>query len=320
MDLAQMVLRLAPVGRDAAREAAAGLDGEAGGVLLHALGGDAVRPWRVRLGAAWEAAGHARDPDDFVLPDYDLEDAEAIRDSWTGSATAAAASPAALLVGREAWWGWEGPTGIERWLTTVWPGNREGIFQLVVRRLWWDTGTRIYGIGDVLEVLLDPGEPVGEQACLALALALGASDAADRTLAADVAIATLTSRRLDGKALGAALAHVLHEHPRAVPARWEGSLGDVATAGALAAHYVQAALERVLAAAAHSDRRRLLGSVELLRRLAVEADAAITDPAAREWLDALPPRSKVGRAAREALAVTGDGAARSRAAADEAEA
>ena len=314
MDLAQMVLRLAPDGRD---PASAGLDGEAGAVLAHALGGSVRRPWRVRLGAAWDAAEQARDPAAYAVPDHDLAGGHAAFEESLYSSDgspADAASPATLLTGREAWWGWE-PGGIERWLTTVWPANKEGVFQIVARRLWINDGTREYGIGEVLEVLLDPSEPIGEQAALALALGLGTADAADRTLAADVTIAALTSRRLDGDALGARLARLLREQQLVVPARWEGSLGDVAATGPLAAYDAQAAIETVLAAATDDDRRRLLGVVELLRRLAVEADAAVADPRARAWLEALPPRSKGGKAAREALAVTGGGAARSRAAA-----
>ena len=78
---------------------------------------------------------------------------------------------------------------------------------------------------------------------------------------------------------------------------------------------MQAAVEAVLAVATPEDSRRLLGLVDLLRRLAVEADAAVADPAARAWLEGVSPRSKTGRAAQEALAVSGAGAGRSRAAA-----
>lgn len=97
------------------------------------------------------------------------------------------------------------------------------------------------------------------------------------------------------------------EHPptRAVPARWAAALADVSSAGPLHAHEVQIALETILGAAADEDRRRLLVLVDLLRRLAVEADTAVADAGARRWLATLPPRSKTGRAAREALAVGG---------------
>jgi hypothetical protein len=224
------------------------------------------------------------------------------------------ASPATLLELEASDWA-DAPNGIERWLTTVWPANREAVYRIVARRLWNDFGTRQYGIGDVLEVLLDPREPIGEQAGLAIALNLGATEVTDRALAVDVTIAALHSRRLDGEALGALFGRLLREQPDVVPARWEGSLSDVAAASPLAAHDVQVAIERVLAAASSDDRRRLLGVVELLRRIAVEADARVRDRGAREWLGAITGRSKIARAASEALAVTGDGAARSREAA-----
>ena len=67
-------------------------------------------------------------------------------------------------------------------------------------------------------MLLDPAEPIREQAALAVALGLGTADAADRTLAADVTIAALTTRRLDGAALGAQLARLLREHAARRPA------------------------------------------------------------------------------------------------------
>jgi hypothetical protein len=317
LDLAQMVLRLAPDGRDEARAAAEGVKGEPAAVLVLALGGKAKRPLLARHRHAWTAAGQARDPAAFRLPAHDLNEGAGHR-FWTLKADkVAAASPADLLTLENAWWGWE-EGGLEGWLATVWPANREPVYQLVVRRLWLNRGTREYGIGDVLELLLGPSEPVGEQAALAIALALGNSDVATRTLAADVTILALGTRRLDGPALGAQLARLLREHEHAVPSRWAASLDDVAAAGPLAAHDVQAAVEAVLAAATDDDRRRLLGLVDLLRRLAAEADAAVSDPAARAWLEALPPRSKGGRAAREMLEVTGRGAARSRAAAAEA--
>jgi len=67
---------------------------------------------------------------------------------------------------------------------------------------------------------------------------------------------------------------------------------------------------------------QLVGLVDLLRRVAQEANARVTDPAARTCLEAFSPRSKAGSQARAALAVTGTGAARSieaAAAAEEAE-
>jgi hypothetical protein len=164
-----------------------------------------------------------------------------------------------------------------------------------------------------------PKRATRARSLLALALSLGSAEAEIRAVAADVAIEVLRDRRLDGAALGDALAVLLREQEAAVPARWADSLEGVAGAGPLTAFDVQAALERVVAAAGGEDRRRLLGVVELLRRLATEADAAIADERARAWLSTLGKGSKIGRAGREALAVAGDGAARSRAAVAELE-
>jgi hypothetical protein len=320
MVLSQLVLRFAPDGREEARAAAAGIDGEAAAVLLRALGGPARPPRLSRLKVAWAAAEHARDPQRFELPRRRLDDYDARHASWfEGDSEIKRASPAELLVLEQSWWGWE-RGGIERWLTTVWPANRESVFDLVVRRLWINHGDREYGIEDVLEVLLDDAEPVGSQAALAVALALGSADITHRALAADITIAALKTRRLDGETLGTKFVLMLRRQQAAVPARWAASLADVAAAGPLAAHDVQVAIEKILAVATEDDRRRLLGLVDLIRRLAVDADAAITNPRAREWLSSLSRGSKIGRAGREALTVGGDGAARSRAAAAEARA
>jgi uncharacterized protein DUF6493 len=318
MDLAQLVLRLAPDGRDAARDAAGDLEGKAGAVLHYALGGERQRGLRGKLRPAWDAAEQARDPRRFELPERALDDTEAKAAGLFRQKIPKVdpASPADLVL-EESWWGWE-PGGLERWLTTVWPANHEGVFDLVARRLWSNLGTKEYGIGDVLEVLLDPAEEIRERGALLIALALGGTELTDRALAADVAIAALTTRRLDGATLGANLATLLREQKQAVPSRWAASLEDVAAAGPLAAHDVQVAIEEILAAAEGDDRRRLLGLVDLLRRLAVEADAAVTNPRAREWLASLSGSSKVGRAGSEALSVNGDGAERSRAAAAQA--
>ena len=321
MDLAQLVLRLAPYGRDEARVTAAGLGGKAAGVLRHALGEEGVKAPRGKLKVAWAAAEHARDPNRFEMPRRPLDAREARNISWYRKTIpkVARASPADLLLLEESWWGWEPGGGIERWLTTVWPANREAVFDVLVRRLWINTGNVEYGVADVLEVLLDPDEPIGERGSLLVTLALGSADITERAMATDVAIAALSTRRLDGIALGSNFVLMLREQETAVPSRWASTLADAASAGALAAHGVQIAIEEILGAADDNDRRRLLGLVDLLRRLAVEADAAVKNPRAREWLGSLSASSKIGRAGKEALSVSGDGAARSRAAAAEAE-
>jgi hypothetical protein len=64
----------------------------------------------------------------------------------------------------------------------------------------------------------------------------------------------------------------------------------LARPGALAAHHVQEAIEIVLGASEDEDRRRMLGLVELLRRLATEAGARARAAAPRFRRSAEPRR------------------------------
>jgi len=139
------------------------------------------------------------------------------------------------------------------------------------------------------------------------AFSFAAEDPLLRTLAVDVAIAVLADRRCDGDALGAALVRVLHDRRLSTAGRaryryepkgdikvtrWAEPLERIADAGPLQAHDVQTMLERVLAAAGDNDRRALAGSVDLLRRLAMDAEAAVTDDAARSWLARYSPTAR----------------------------
>ncbi len=272
MDLAQMVLRLRagrarPGGGRAARRRGGG------GARARARRERAAPAARDRLGAAWDAAEHARDPAAFAAARLRPGRRQpAFEEPLPRRQRTARARPARRRCSPagEAWWGWD--AGRHRALAddgvAGQPGGR--LPDASCGGCGSTTGTREYGIGEVLEVLLDPSEPIGEQAALAVALGLGTADAADRTLAADVTIAALTSRRLDGDgARRAARAAAARAAASSYRRAGRASLGDVAAAGPLAAHDVQAALEVVLAVATDDDRRRLLGVVELLRRLAV---------------------------------------------------
>jgi hypothetical protein len=150
---------------------------------------------------------------------------------------------------------------------------------------------------------------------LAIGLAYGVGNIALRALAAEL---TIANRRVDGPALGATLAYILREHRvrnlSAVPDRWAAPLSDVAQSSALGAHDVQHAIETLLAGASHEDRRRISGVVQLLRQLALDADAAVTHQRARDYLAGYSSGTAGGRAAREILDVSGEGALRSRAA------
>lgn len=137
----------------------------------------------------------------------------------------------------------------------------------------------------------------------------------------------IATRRLDCARLGRATAREMSRPGRVptawayglpnVPNRWGDGLRDVPTAGPLHAHETQIMLEACLAEL--GDRQpRFPKLVDLLRQVAQEADARITDEAARRWLERTPPRTQVGISARQALAVTGNGAQRAQAAAAQA--
>lgn len=345
MDLAQMVLRLAPDRRDTARKAATAVHSEEALVLARALGADTQPPDTAgRLAPAWSAAEQARKPDAHLLPLETTTDLQAVKERIRmrelprlGSPhpflrpplpDVAVASPADLLRLDAVWWEHSvahRPGVLEQWLTTVWPANREACYRLVARRLWLGSDEDSSdGISEILNLMFDPREPVGPQALLALGLAYGAGDIALRALAAELTIATIVNRRIDGPALGATLAYILREHQArdrrwgqlisAVPDRWAQPLADVADSSALGAHDIQNAIETLLAGARDTDRRRISGVVRLLRRLALDADAAVTSQTARDYLAGYSPATAGGRVAQEILSVSGDGARRSRAA------
>ena len=151
------------------------------------------------------------------------------------------ANPAALLALDDVWWDpdpFHPQPAFERWLTTVWPANLEACFRVFTRRLWIQRHEReSAGLDEIPALLLDRRQPAGPQAVLAVAMAYGAIDPALRGLAAEVTLALIANRRIDGPTLGRALAFVLHEQRdveaggpghhmlvTAVPERWIGAV------------------------------------------------------------------------------------------------
>jgi hypothetical protein len=96
----------------------------------------------------------------------------------------------------------------------------------------------------------------------------------------------------------------------AVPDRWATSLDQIPAVSALHSHETQRIIESALAALGQ-ERPRNTKLLDLLRRIAQEADARIEHPGARDWLARFSGQSKTARLATAALAVSGDGAARS---------
>jgi hypothetical protein len=139
-------------------------------------------------------------------------------------------------------------------------------------------------------------------------------------LGADVVVEAIRSRRLVADRLGREIARAMLRET-AVADRWGASLASVAAYGPLHAYELQRVLEGALGSLGDAQ-PRMTKVLDLLRRLAQEADARVSDEHARPWLERLSARSKSGQLARAALSVTGDGGARSveaAAAADEAE-
>lgn len=360
VDLAQLVLRMAPDGREDALAAASELATPEGAVVAHALGADTEPPEQPgHLASAWLAARDARDPAAHRLSGYPPTEvvsvtaritrerherwqAEVDRSDAAGRRTALwrpevyaqpfpNGNPASLLELDDIWSAHGQPTPLKRWLPTVWPANREALYRIVTRRLWYQATEDDSESGELLSLLLtDRREPVGSEAVLAIGMALGADDIKLRGLAVEVIIEAIANRRLDGVTLGQALGRILREHraldtpvlgylnnAAAVPARWTEPLADVARTSPLGAHDIQNAIESVFSGARPEDRRRLSGLLQLLRSLALDADAAVTNDGAREYLAAYSSGSAGGKAAREILGITGNGGRRSRAAVDE---
>ena len=360
VDLAQLVLRMAPDGREDALAAAGELATPEGAVVAHALGADTEPSSQPgHLASAWLAASDARNPAAHRLSGYPPTEVVSVivritserRERWQAELDRLHAlnrrargwgpdvyaqpfpngNPASLLELDDIWFAHGQPTPLRHWMPTVWPANREALYRIVTRRLWYQAPEDDSESGELLSLLLtDRREPVGSEAVLAIGMALGTDDIKLRGLAIEVIIEAIANRRLDGVTLGQALARILREHrpldepvlgylnnAAAVPERWTEPLTDVARSSPLGAHDVQNAIESVFSDARPEDRRRLSGLLQLLRSLALDADAAVTNQRAREYLAAYSSGTAGGKAAREILGVSGNGGARSRAAVNE---
>jgi hypothetical protein len=304
-DLAQALLRIAPEHRDEARARLNDVPGQPAAALRAALG-DPVEREPGALPASWDAVdvlagapvGLVRKP---VPGDW--------HGPWTPEHSPLALAPSRFM--EVAWdYGRFDPDQV-RWLSIVRPGDRELFYAAVVYICGADLGgwtlkepDRL--IATAIEPLLDPDEALTPSAYALLVTALGDTKAL-RTLASDVVIEAIRTRRLEPCVLGGALAGAL-TRDGAVPARWADALGSAALAGPLHAYELQLVLEAMFAALDDARPGGMTALVDLLRRLAQDADARIAE---RAWLEGVPPRSKTGALARAALAVSGDGGARS---------
>jgi hypothetical protein len=165
------------------------------------------------------------------------------------------------------WTGRSDPTML-RWMATIQPGDRESwsaVGALTIARNidWWSAewANRAF-----LEPFVDPTAPIGPQARLLLGIALGAKEAGERGLAADVVGLALG----DGRLAASGLAEGLTDAAAAAcdrPIRWAVSLADVAARSDPHAAVVAEAVARSLPALADRPAAKLVPLLRLLDEL-----------------------------------------------------
>ncbi|TAJ99913.1 MAG: hypothetical protein EPO36_10415 [Chloroflexota bacterium] len=286
LDLVAALLRLAPDGRSEALAAARTLDGEPGAAVRYALGGDEpVGP----TAAWWIAAARVRAPgeDDERVeaahpglgPDAGLSARVALvhrkptilggspaLDVWPApTGTVSADLPTVLILREASVFAWSGRSepAMLRWMATIQPGYREawaavGSGPLARNVDWWSAewANRVY-----LEPFVDPVTSLGPQARRLVGIALGAREAGERGLAADIVRMALADGRLTASDLAEGLtaaAAVAVDRPN----RWAESLAAVATDSPGHAGAVAEAIAGVLPALAERPTAKL---VPLLR-------------------------------------------------------
>ena len=208
-DVAQALLRVLPVRRGAALEAAAELDGEIGDAVRHALGRPAPIGPTVAL---WAAAARCRAPDGDDLdvarvhpglgPDgaiagrYTLTIGQGryVREPQLDAGTTV--SSPREDVSTDLLWrapahavgeGRQGP--LIDWMRLVWPQDRRSWFAVSAALLlgnidWWEARWHDRGR---LEALFEPWTPLGREAGMLLAVGLQTKEPGQRGLAVDAA-------------------------------------------------------------------------------------------------------------------------------------
>jgi hypothetical protein len=184
-------------------------------------------------------------------------------------------------------------------VATVWPSHREPYYARGAAALGAniDWSEARWNTRHFLEPLLLPDEPVGEMGCLLLALALGAKEAGERTLARDVLVQTVHDGRLDVAALGGTLARLYNE--KIVKAtRTATSLGDAARTSSGHADAVASVLEHLLAGLNGPPQADLGAILEVLVDLLAQQQRSLEVPGARAYLADLSGSGKTVRLAR----------------------
>lgn len=301
LDLVAGILRLAPGDRSQALRAARRLEGEAAAAVRYALGGDEsigrTAPW-------WVAAARVRAPgfDDVAV---------ARRHGEMGPEGARAATmtlrigrprgtyellvldvepppvdastiemPTALMLRNPSVMAWTGRSDavMTRWIATIQPGYREvsaAIGSLLIGRNldWWSAE---WANRTFLEPFLEPWAELGPHAIELVAIALGAKEAGERGLAADVARLAIADGRMDAASLAQGFARAASlglDRPQ----RWAQSLSDVAADSDPHARIVAETIGRSLGAVRGRPAGSLVPLLRLLDELLAATGAGVVD-------------------------------------------
>jgi hypothetical protein len=321
------LLRLAPENREDARAAAIDVQGEAGEALRCALGADVPTG---ATAALWLAAWRSRQPfgdlPEFerAHPDLGPDAGRGARMTWTVfEQHSGPGGQTVRVITRHLHTEPPCPADVDdallpvlchippelpertsrellRWTALLWPANRDAFFAGAVSRLgiamlWSDVHDRetIRYFG----ALADPHVKVGEITCLALAMGLSAQDAALRGHARDDLIGLIENDRAEVDYLGLALSKLIGMG-EAKCVRWTKSLGEVARVSTKHARIAIDLVQRALQGDPTCVQN--LGAVlELLVELLSETGAALTDPAAFEYLSRVTGSGKAARLAKQ---------------------
>jgi len=193
------------------------------------------------------------------------------------------------------------------WAPALWPQHPDPVLALATRSACLKDGRFedrppnvpvTYG----LTLILDPDVPVSPMALFMLCRGLNGIGAATQATI-DALIALIEDGRLDGDTLGAAM-HEFLMSGLVIGKRWPDRLRQVASTSPLALLVIRRALERAL----HSgqpqiDFQDLHAWIECLHELCTEAGEAVSDPEARNGIQALATAGKSKAAARAVLAL-----------------
>jgi hypothetical protein len=167
-----------------------------------------------------------------------------------------------------------------RWIATIQPGYREawaaaGLVPIATNVDWWSAewANRAY-----LEPFVDPVTTIGPHARALVGIALGAKEAGERGLAADVVRVAMADGRLTASILAEGLtAAAAASCDR--PNRWALSLTDVAAASGDHAAAVAEAVAHTLPALADRPPARLVPILRLLDEQLASTSTSLAEDA-----------------------------------------